>query len=112
MSVFEDKVLWFDFVGTLQPIFLAVRYDSLRDVRMLVDVAFDDPAATATIGQIPAPTNVLSAAENDLTTVGEYANPGIVVANTGGTNEGFYLFVTPGTSTQGHGRLYYTIERQ
>jgi hypothetical protein len=65
-----------------------------------IDIAFDDPLSTLTIGDSITADKYMKTTENDPLNPGEYeTNPSEKVL----VNKDIYLTITPGTSTQGSG---------
>ena len=85
-----------------------VNGDEIVNTEVEITTVFDDAAALVAIGQVTNPSNILDTARIDPQNIGTYANQENFKI-TGA--DGVRISITPGTSTQGQGRVVVTIRR-
>ena len=99
----------FDFTTTSPHDFAPLEAgDYVTDWELEVTTAFDDPAAWLTLGTVSATGSILAINQNDPGTVGTYASQENFKAS---GSDAVRLVISPGTSTQGAGRVVVTIRR-
>ena len=79
---------------------------SLSQITVAIEVPFDDPAATISVGTSADPSRFFGSGDADLGVVGQYESSwvyGITAV------EYMILTVNPGTSTTGTAMLYYQL---
>ena len=80
--------------------------DQIIDAEITIDVPFDDPTALLALGLVSNPGSLLPTNAVDPQTAGTYHN-GENILITG--SDQIRLQITPGTSTQGSGRVVVTV---
>ncbi len=82
--------------------------DQILGYTVAIDVVFDDSAALLALGQVSSPGNLLPTNAIDPTVLGTYhGGESLLVAGA----DSFRLNITPGTSTQGSGRVNVLVRR-
>jgi len=74
---------------------------------VVIETAFDDPAASVTVGTTANPDLIFGPGDISTNTTDQYQEQDITPFN---ANDFLIITITPGTSTQGAGILYYWIQ--
>lgn len=92
----------------VREIFVSAAGKYLVSVELIIHEAFDDPAATASIGIDSFPEYLMATTENSITNTGSYTTePGEMWA----VDTPVYLNLSAGSSTQGQGIIVITYQR-
>lgn len=82
--------------------------DLIIETRIEIDTAFDDPAATVSIGPVSNPDSLLATNQTNPNLACDYTtHEGLKITS----NDSMRLKVAPGTSTQGAGRAIIIFRR-
>jgi hypothetical protein len=76
-------------------------------VTVIINVAFNDAAATMQLGTSTTPNLVFSSGDVNLIVIDQYDNEMFITIP---SDDLFILTISPGTSTQGSGIIYYEIK--
>jgi hypothetical protein len=90
------------------PFALLTPGDAIRDVAIVIQTAFDGPTATISIGTIANPNLIFPAAQNLPGKPGDYRVDSTYIAPAA---QPIFVFITPGTSTMGLFRVFFSFEK-